>query len=104
MLIPRFLLKHTAILYKKLGINGMGDPIIEPSWTKKCYVTTKTVKREINGGYTQEIQFTILIESLEISIGDILNVDGVDVEIVEIPPLLDPRSRYMEVIGYGKKE
>lgn len=103
MIIPRFLLNATATLYQNKGMNGRGEKITELIWEKKCYVVNKPVKEYNNGVYTKKTQYIITIEKSDIKVGDILQINGRDIEVEEISfPTV--RHGYMELIGYGKEK
>lgn len=103
MIIPKFLMNSKATLNELQGVNGRGESIMIQRWQKPCYVVTRIVKTHKNGVYTRQLEYKITIEKSDVKIGDTLDIDNRLVEIVDIP-FPKTRSRYMELIGYGKEK
>ena len=105
MIIPRFLLNKQVSLLKDMGVTGLGKQVSTLSWTKRCYIQTKQVKiKNTNGTYTNEAQYTILLEKSDLKLNDILKFGDIDIKITEIPSIeVHSSSKYMEGIGYGQK-
>ena len=101
MIIPRFMLNAT-VTYKRLkGITGQGKEVYEDLWTRKAYVTTKRIKVNTGVGSTYKVEYKALLEGTDLKEGDMLLIGGENVKINEVLPMLNPRDRYREVIGYG---